>query len=126
LCSVLSRSNWRIHTVKGLDEALAFLRTSIAGVVVAPYRAQGDLSWRDLLEEARRLAPPPRVVVADRLVNESMWAEALNLGAHDVLAQPFDSREVFHVLSFAWRSWWDEMTRHRNSSGVRVLEGYAA
>jgi hypothetical protein len=34
-----------------------------------------------------------------------MWAEVLNLGAYDVLAQPFDPAEVFRVLTAAWQNW---------------------
>jgi DNA-binding response OmpR family regulator len=51
------------------------------------------------------LSRPPRLVVTSRLADERLWAEALNLGCHDVLAQPFRANELFPVLSFAWRSW---------------------
>jgi hypothetical protein len=32
---------------------------------------------------------------------EELWAEVLNLGGDDVLAQPFDAQEVYHVVSLA-------------------------
>ena len=31
----------------------------------------------------------PLVIVASHLADDQLWAEALNLGAHDVLAKPF-------------------------------------
>lgn len=105
LCDVLSHSNWRIHAMERLEEAVAFLRRSMAGVVIAPYDAPGTLSWKDLIRETRRLNPPPRLVVTARQANASVWAEVLNLGAHDFLAQPFQPREVFHVVTCAWQSW---------------------
>jgi len=36
--------------------------------------------------------------VTSRLADERLWAEALNLGAYDVLAKPFDSTEAMRVV----------------------------
>jgi DNA-binding NtrC family response regulator len=113
LLHLLSHTDWSIHSVNGFGEALAFLRTSKVGVVVAQYRPSGELSWRDLLDETRRLPESPRLVVTDRLADEHMWAEVLNLGAHDLLAQPFVAQEVFHVITGAWRSWRAECDSRR-------------
>jgi DNA-binding response OmpR family regulator len=46
-------------------------------------------------------------MVTSRLADERLWAEALNLGAYDVLAKPFDGREVIRILSLAWQHWQD-------------------
>jgi hypothetical protein len=48
------------------------------------------------------------VVVTSRLADKRLWAEALNLGCYDVLPQPFDSGELFRVLSQTWRNWHEE------------------
>ena len=47
----------------------------------------------------------PSLIVTSRLADERLWAEALNLGAYDVLAKPFDSTEAMRVVGAAWRAW---------------------
>jgi hypothetical protein len=37
----------------------------------------------------------------------NLWAEALNLGAYDVVPKPFDSHELSLIISFAWLHWND-------------------
>ena len=39
------------------------------------------------------------------LADERLWAEALNLGAYDVLAKPFGRTEAMRVVAAAWRAW---------------------
>ena len=43
------------------------------------------------------------MIVTSRLADERLWAEALNLGAYDVLAKPFDRTEAMRVVAAAWR-----------------------
>jgi DNA-binding response OmpR family regulator len=61
-------------------------------------------SWKDVLEEAVILPDPPPLIVTSRLADERLWAEALNLGAHDVLAKPFDRTETMRVVDAAWQA----------------------
>jgi len=60
---------------------------------------------RDVLEQVTILPDPPSFIVTSRLADERLWAEALNLGAYDVLAKPFDSTEAMRVVGAAWRAW---------------------
>ncbi len=53
------------------------------------------------------LSDPPFLIVTSRLADEQLWAEALNLGAYDVLAKPFDAQEVNRTLSSAFFRWQD-------------------
>jgi len=62
-------------------------------------------SWKDVLEQVTILADPPSLIVTSQLADERLWAEALNLGAYDVLAKPYDRTEVMRVVSGAWRAW---------------------
>ena len=55
----------------------------------------------------RSLPDPPVLIVTSRLADEYLWAEALNLGAYDVLVKPFDASEAVRVLDSAWRHWTD-------------------
>jgi FixJ family two-component response regulator len=62
-------------------------------------------SWKDVLDQVTILPDPPSLIVTSRLADERLWAEALNLGAYDVLAKPYDRTEVMRVVSGAWRAW---------------------
>ncbi len=72
-----------------------------------------------MLEYFSRLPDPPLLIVTSRLADEYLWAEALNLGAWDVLAKPFDREEVSRVLGFAWRHWQDRHGIHKATSKQR-------
>jgi hypothetical protein len=43
------------------------------------------------------------LVVASHCADEFLWAEVLNLGGYDVLAQPFEDGDVLRVLASALR-----------------------
>ena len=49
------------------------------------------------------LPRPPLQIVTSRLANDRLWAEALNLGAYDVLPRPFDPAEVLRSVGMALR-----------------------
>ena len=51
-----------------------------------------------MLEVVTILSDPPSLIATLRLADERLWAEALNLGAFDVLAKPFDSTEAMRLL----------------------------
>ncbi len=82
-------------------------------------------NWRDLLERLDGLAEPPALVVTSRLADDSLWAEALNLGAYDVLAEPFDRTEVVRVLSLAWLSMEQRPQRAAARSPLRAMSASA-
>lgn len=60
-----------------------------------------DGTWLDVLDMARRVSPNSEVIVTDREADARFWAEALNLGAYDLISQPFASGEVQRILSNA-------------------------
>jgi DNA-binding response OmpR family regulator len=96
-------SMWRLETKSSVESAIGLLRRSRIPVVVCAHDLKPG-SWRDLLRQLDGLPEPPALVVTSRLADDHLWAEALNLGAYDVLAEPFDRAEVVRVLSLAWLS----------------------
>ncbi len=58
-----------------------------------------------MLHELDGLRVRPNLIVTSRLADEGLWAEVLNLGGYDVLAQPFDAEEVYRVVFLAWDEW---------------------
>jgi DNA-binding NtrC family response regulator len=97
-------SNWLLSFAGSIAETMRRLKQSPTAVVLCD-RDLPDGSWKDLLAATGTLMRPPRLVVTSRLADERLWAEALNLGCYEVLAQPFRATELFLVISFAWLSW---------------------
>jgi len=96
-----TESKWTICRAAALESALPVLRENPIAIVLS----ERDLvpgTWKDVLAETLNLPDPPLLIVASRLADEYLWAEALNLGAYDVLAKPFDAEEVVRVLRSAW------------------------
>ena len=44
------------------------------------------------------------LIVTSHAGDDALWAEVLNLGGYDVLAQPFDPSEVARVITSAGRT----------------------
>jgi len=57
-----------------------------------------DGEWIDVLHLARECPEDTQVIVTDPHADARFWAEALNLGAYDLLAQPFYEPEVRRIL----------------------------
>jgi DNA-binding NtrC family response regulator len=55
-----------------------------------------DGSWRDILDATSE--SPTQVIVTDPQADARLWAEALNLGAFDLLPQPFHEPEVRRIV----------------------------
>jgi DNA-binding NtrC family response regulator len=69
--------------------------------VILTEAALPDGRWLDVLHLARECPREAEVIVTDPQADGHFWAEALNLGAYDLLAQPFYEPEVRRILSNA-------------------------
>jgi DNA-binding NtrC family response regulator len=86
-----------VHAV-GVKEAASKLETDTFKVVLTEANLE-DGSWLDMLQMTR--SPNSRLIVTYPWADARFWAEAINMGAYDVLAQPFNGTEVRRVLSAA-------------------------
>jgi len=107
----LSGADWTLSFASTLPDVEAALRVSAIGVVICGCHLAGGHGWKDLLNQVQKLPLPPQVIVADRLADDALWAEALNLGCYDLLATPFATTEVSRVVSMAWEFWKRETGR---------------
>ncbi len=89
-----------LEHVANLDEARARLKRNRFGAVLTE-ACLNDGTWHDLLRLTRELPASPAVVVTHLVADDRFWAEVLNLGCYDMLAQPFDTREVQRILTLA-------------------------
>jgi len=60
-----------------------------------------DGNWLDVLHLTRESPDQIEVIVTDPHADAQFWAQVLNLGAYDLLAQPFYEPEVRRILSNA-------------------------
>ena len=69
--------------------------------VILTEAALPDGKWLDVLHLVRESPQETQVIVTDPQADAQFWSEALNLGAYDLLAQPFYEPEVRRILANA-------------------------
>jgi len=104
LRDILTPPQWEIREAATFREAVGILDSQSVGVAICDTEI-ADGEWQVLLANLQDRANPPSLIVSSRLADERLWAEVLNLGAYDVLVQPFDRGEVLRVARMAWMSW---------------------
>ena len=82
---------------ESLQQARAKLQEEEYDVILTE-AALPDGKWLDVLHLARECPLEIEVIVTDPQADARFWAEALNLGAYDLLAQPFYEPEVRRIL----------------------------
>ena len=94
LAGMLRADNCAVRTANSFEAACEYLSGGVSPVVICD-RSLPDGDWKDLLDKT------PRLIVTSCVADEVLWAEVLNLGGYDVLAQPFDELEVRRVVALA-------------------------
>ncbi len=97
LSEMLHALPMELEHVATLRHARAHLRRQSYDLILTE-TALDDGNWLDILHLAREQPREVQVVVTDRHADAHLWAEALNLGAYDLLAQPFYEPEVRRIL----------------------------
>ena len=80
-----------------LEQARTQLRQDEYDILLTE-AALPDGNWLDALHLARDYPHDLRVIVTDPHADARLWSEALNMGAYDLLAQPFYEPEVRRIL----------------------------
>jgi DNA-binding NtrC family response regulator len=120
LAHIFGHTAWTFDSARSLREATAKLAGQPSPVILCE-EILPDGSWKDLFTFCQRNSDPAYLIVTSQFADDRLWAEVLNLGAYDVLAKPFHSKEIFRVIGLAWRNWTD----CRKSAG-RAYSGNAA
>ena len=87
----------KLEHVPSLEHARTRLRRQEYDVILTE-AALPDGKWLDVLHLVRECPRETEVIVTDPQADARFWAEALNLGAYDLLAQPFYEPEVRRIL----------------------------
>jgi DNA-binding response OmpR family regulator len=99
---VFQQAGWRLFEAQNRRRALDCLTRNSVHVVITEH----DLprwDWRAVLQDLRNMDRPPQLILASRKADDRLWAEALNVGAYDVLRRPMDRDEVERVIASARR-----------------------
>ena len=115
LIHILRPAGWSLDSAFSWVEAIKSLEAEPTPVVIVE-RDLPDGNWKTLHNRLIQMPLPPKMIVTCRLADERLWAEVLNLGGFDVLAQPFHVREVLRSVNSAC-SHWDEEWR-KAPSGI--------
>jgi DNA-binding NtrC family response regulator len=99
--NLFQHHGWSLHALKCVRSATKRVHESPVSLVITE-RDLPDGDWKDVLETIHGLPRPPLVVVISASADNYLWAEALNLGAYDVLSKPLNQTEMFRVFSSAW------------------------
>jgi DNA-binding response OmpR family regulator len=99
---VFKKLGWKLLEARDRRRAIRYLENTAVQVVITKTDVP-NWSWRRVLSDLRRMAKPPQLIVTSRTADESLWAEVLNVGGYDVMAQPFESYEVERVIASALR-----------------------
>jgi DNA-binding response OmpR family regulator len=99
---VFRKLGWRLFEARDRRRAMQCLDSHRVQVVLAESDLQG-WNWRSVLTDLRGLPQPPQLIVTSRVADEYLWAEVLNIGGYDVLAQPLVPDEVERVVASAYR-----------------------
>ena len=101
LDNILDHSGWQLQFACTLEETQTALRAFPFTVILSEGRLSDGHCWKDILHTLHNMSNPPALIVADRLADEALWVEVLNLGGYDVLTKLFNAREVLHAMTTA-------------------------
>ena len=102
LHDIFSASGWNLLVAQDRRHAMQLLERNSIQVVLAESQLP-NWSWKKVLNDLRRLATPPQLVVASRTADDYLWSEVLNIGGYDVLPQPLEREETERVIAAASR-----------------------
>jgi len=107
LAHMLSALPLVLDHAESLQQARAQLQRKEYDVVLTE-AVLPDGDWLDALRLARECPRDVEVIVTDPLADARFWGEALNLGAYDLLTQPFYEPEVRRILYNACSRPWHQ------------------
>jgi DNA-binding NtrC family response regulator len=95
--SVLEESNTRLTVARCCHDAVSALVREAFAVIVCEERLP-DGSWKDVLGHIAPFPEAPRLVVIAPELRESLYGEALSMGAWDLLLRPLQREETRRIL----------------------------
>ncbi len=100
LIELLGPLSLQLEHVTNFSRARARLKKQRFAVIVTEATLP-DGTWRDMVALVAELKCNAEVIVTRPFADPRFWAEVLNLGAYDLIPQPFNEGEVRRIVSNA-------------------------
>jgi len=113
---IFEHSRWTLLEAGTVAEAAAALRQGLSLVLICE-AVLPDGTWMELLDHARDLPAPPPVIVTARCADDDLWLNVLDRGGYNLLGKPFSEKEVFEMVSVAWRHRKDRVQFQARAAG---------
>ena len=84
-----------------------------------------DGTWADILALGEKAAIPVNVIVVARVVDTRFYVEAIEAGAFDFIAPPFNSSDLAHVIRCAVDNVTMRRSKHVGASPVVDVGSYS-
>jgi len=104
LQALFGHPRWQILKAQNTITARRLMNDHDISVVICDCDSAPG-KWTDMLNHSQAVERPPSFIVTSRIADDRLWAEALNLGAWDVLAKPFNRSELLRGVRYAWEHW---------------------
>src|SRR5579885_606038 len=119
LLPILRDQGFDIHLALGFQDAVRVLTVSPGFDLLLVDAELPDGSWRNLLAFIQNSGLACEMIVCSRLGDHALWAEAIQTGAYDLIAEPFEQQEVSRIANNAIASRY--MRRFTSSNAVGAL-----
>lgn len=93
-----------IELAAGIGEAQLKLSTPICWDILFVDTELSDGSWLDLVQHVLDSPKTCEVIVCSRLVDARLWAEVIQCGAFDLIAEPYEEVDVLRIVESALNS----------------------
>lgn len=101
LTAALGTAPVAISTADDWQSALLTLKANPEIEVVLSASVLPDATWQGVLAGVYRLPRPPRVLVAARFADPSLWYDVLEEGAYDLAVYPFSLNTLSNTIVLA-------------------------
>jgi DNA-binding NtrC family response regulator len=99
--AALARLAIRTKRAQTLAEARHVLSRVNPPVLAFTESKLPDGNWSDVLSLSQRASAPVNVIVVGREIDTQMYASAIEIGAFDFIAPPFEAADLAHVVRCA-------------------------
>jgi len=89
-----------VTSADGLQDAQRLLSGLTYDLVLVDVKLS-DGSWQDLLEFILDTKIACEMIVCSRLGDERLWAEVIQRGAYDLIAEPYEQQQVLRIVQSA-------------------------
>jgi DNA-binding NtrC family response regulator len=104
LLPLLEGRDWEIECAAGFQDGVRRLSERTAYDLILADAELPDGSWRNLMLFVQNAGKACEMIICSRLGDHSLWAEVIQCGAYDLIAEPFERQEVARIIQSALES----------------------